>query len=363
MTPSCLAAPTSPVEDDPRWRAVLARDSAADGAFVYAVRGTGIYCRPSCPSRRPKPAGVEFHATPAAAEAAGFRACLRCDPKGVSPNQTMAQAVARACRSIDSALAAGESPPVLADLAAAEGFSPTHFHRRFTALAGLTPRAYAAAARARRVRAALAAKEGDVTSAIYEAGYGSSGRFYENAEAALGMKPGVYKRGAPQERIRFALAQCALGALLAARSEKGLCAIALGDDPEALIRELQDRFPKAELIGGDAEFESQLAQVAGFVEAPRLGLDLPLDLRGTAFQERVWRALQAIPPGETASYAEIAARIGQPKSARAVALACAANELAVAVPCHRVVRSDGALSGYRWGVARKSELLAREAGG
>lgn len=265
--------------------------------------------------------------------------------------------VAAACRRIEQA----ETPPTLAALAQAAGLPPHRFHRLFRALTGLTPRAYAQARRRQRAQTALGKPGNDVLQAALEAGFNAPSRFYANAPALLGMPPGRFRAGGAGLRIQFALGQCALGALLVARSPRGLCAIALGDDPEELLRALQQRFVNAELIGGDAEFERWVAQVAGFVEAPRIGLDLPLDIQGTAFQQRVWQALRKIPPGRTASYAEIAATIGRPKAVRAVAAACAANPLAVAIPCHRVVRSDGGLSGYRWGVARKQALLAREA--
>jgi AraC family transcriptional regulator of adaptative response/methylated-DNA-[protein]-cysteine methyltransferase len=254
---------------------------------------------------------------------------------------------------------ASESPPGLDELAAQAGMSPFHFHRVFKAETGLTPKAYAEAHRAGRVRERLA--RGDsVTDAILEAGFNSSTRFYERSNERLGMAPTAWRAGGADARIRFAIGQCSLGAILVASSDKGVCAILLGDDPDALARDLQDRFPKAELIGGDADYERTVATVVGFVETPRLGLDLPLDVRGTAFQERVWRALQEIPAGSRATYAEIANRIGAPRAVRAVAGACAANHLAVAIPCHRVVRSDGGLSGYRWGVERKRTLLERE---
>ncbi|WP_206202314.1 bifunctional DNA-binding transcriptional regulator/O6-methylguanine-DNA methyltransferase Ada [Thermomonas aquatica] len=265
--------------------------------------------------------------------------------------------VAQACRRIEAA----ESPPSLNDLAAQAGLSPFHFHRVFKAATGLTPKAYADAQRARAVRTTLARGTTSVTEAIFDAGYNANSRFYEQADAVLGMKPSQYRAGGVDARIAFAIGQSSLGAILVARSQRGVCAISLGDDPDALLRELQDRFPRAELIGGDAGFEQLVAQVVGMIEQPNLGIDLPLDVRGTAFQQRVWDALRKIPAGETASYAQIAQRIGSPKSVRAVAQACASNTLALAIPCHRVVRSDGALSGYRWGVARKRELLAREA--
>jgi AraC family transcriptional regulator of adaptative response/methylated-DNA-[protein]-cysteine methyltransferase len=264
--------------------------------------------------------------------------------------------VAKACRLIEQS----EEVPSLADLADAMGRSPSHFHRLFKSATGLTPKAYAAGHRAGRVRAELG-KEGSVTEAIYDAGFNSSGRFYEQATSLLGMTPSRYKAGGTDEEIRFAIGESSLGAILVASSEKGVASILIGDDPNTLAEDLQDRFPKARLVGGDAEYEKLVAQVVGFVEAPNIGLDLPLDVRGTAFQQRVWQALREIPTGRTASYTEIAAKIGLPKSVRAVAGACAANNIAVAIPCHRVVRNDGALSGYAWGVDRKRALIAREA--
>lgn len=346
-----------PTRQDIRWQSVASRDRGADGSFVYAVRTTGIYCRPSCPARRAKPQNICFFATPAEAEAAGFRPCLRCHPKGASPAQANAALVAEACRLIESS----DDMPILDDLAARIGLSPYHFHRQFKAITGLTPRQWGAAHRGRKLRAGLAGQCASVTGAMHDAGFNSSSRFYEQSDEVLGMTPTAYRNGGKGADIRFAVAQSALGAILVAQSGKGICAIALGDDPDALVREFQDRFPNANLIGGDAGFEKLVAQVVGFVEAPQTGLDLPLDIRGTAFQERVWQALRQIPAGETASYAEIARRIGAPNAVRAVARACGANRIAVAVPCHRVVRKDGALSGYRWGVERKRALLASEA--
>ena len=346
------------VERDPRWAAVVARDAKADGRFYYSVKTTGVYCRPSCASRRARPENVEFHATREDAERAGFRPCRRCRPDQPSQVELHATVVARACRAIENA----EQVPSLAELARLAGLSPFHFHRVFKAVTGLTPRAYAAAERAHRVRERLGHSR-TVTEAIYDAGYGSNGRFYEEAGRVLGMTPSRYRAGGVDTAIRFAVGQTSLGAILVAASEHGICSILLGDDADALVRDLQDRFPKAELLGGDAAFERMVAQVVGLVEAPSLGLDLPLDVRGTAFQQRVWQALRRIPPGSTASYGEIAARIGSPKSVRAVAQACAANPLAVAIPCHRVVRNDGSLAGYRWGVERKRALLEREAVG
>lgn len=343
-------------EHDPRWQSVIARDAAADGRFVYAVRTTGIFCRPSCPSRRAKPGNIRFYDTPAAAATAGFRPCLRCNPTGASLAEATAALVAEACRLIETS----DEIPKLDKLASRIGMSPFWFHRRFKAITGLTPRQWAVAQRSRKLRTGLAQEEASVTRAIYDAGFNANSRFYEQADAVLGMTATVFRNGGKGADIRFALAECALGAILVAQSGRGICAITLGDDPDALLRDLQDRFPKAELIGGDAGFEALVARVIGFVEAPAIGLDLPLDIRGTAFQERVWQALRQIPVGQTVSYADIARRIGAPKAVRAVAQACGANRIAVAIPCHRVVRNDGALSGYRWGVERKRALLERE---
>ena len=344
-------------QNDPRWAAVAGRDKSKDGEFYYSVATTGVYCRPSCASRLANPKNVRFHATAAEAERAGFRPCKRCKPDAASQEQTRAALVAEACRRIETA----EEPPTLAALARGAGLSPYHFHRVFKAVSGVTPRAYAAAHRAGRVRARLAGGAG-VTEAIYDAGYNSSSRFYEQSDQILGMTPSAYRAGGARAEIRFAIGQCSLGAILVAASGKGVCAIDLGDDPDALARGLQDRFPRAELVGDDAGFERLVARVVALVEAPGTGLDLPLDVRGTAFQHRVWRALRDIPPGSTASYGELARRIGAPSAVRAVAQACARNALAVAIPCHRVVRNDGALAGYRWGVERKRALLLREAG-
>ncbi|MFD1711024.1 bifunctional DNA-binding transcriptional regulator/O6-methylguanine-DNA methyltransferase Ada [Ottowia sp. GY511] len=355
MTSSTTSTPYR--SDDARWQAIATRDAAADGAFVYAVRTTGVYCRPSANGRLPRRDNVEFFDTPAAAEAAGYRASRRACADRTAAASERAALVAEACRQINSA----ETAPTLDALATHAGMSPHHFHRVFKAETGMTPKAYAAAQRAQRLRDALQQCAGTVTDAIYGAGFGSNSRFYAGADQMLGMLPRAYQAGGAGAVIRFALGDCALGAILVAQSQLGLCAILLGDEPDQLLRDLQDQFPKAELVGGNAEFEKLVAQVVGFIEAPHLGLNLPLDVRGTAFQQRVWQALGSIPPGSTASYAEIAERIGAPKAVRAVAQACGANALAVAIPCHRVVRRDGDISGYRWGVARKRELLRREA--
>lgn len=358
-TPSAKAAQAAATQADPRWAAVVARSAAADGRFWYSVQTTGVYCRPSCAARAPRPENVRFHASCAEAEAAGFRPCQRCRPQQPTALSHHAALVTEACRLIEGAAAGGA--PTLDALAAQVGLSASHLHRIFKQATGLTPKAYAAAQRAQRLRSALGEQPtASVTDAIYGAGYQSSSRFYEQSAQVLGMTPSHYRAGGAAQDIRFAIGQCSLGAILVAQSDRGICAILLGDDADTLARDLQDRFAHANLIGGDAAFETLVAQVVAFVEAPGLGLHLPLDVRGTAFQQRVWQALQAIPPGRTASYAEVAQRIGAPTAVRAVAQACAANALAVAIPCHRVVKSDGALSGYRWGVERKRALLTRE---
>lgn len=340
---------------DPRWARIVARDVSADGAFWYSVATTGVYCRPSCPSRGCNPKNVTIHDTIEEARRTGFRACRRCRPDGPSAAIVNAEIVTRACRLIER----GAQAPSLADLAAGVGRSPGYLHRLFKAHTGLTPRAYAAADRAKRVREALGGQN-SITEAIHDAGFSSSSRFYEGSRAMLGMRPSHYRAGGATEELHFAIGESSLGSILVASSATGVAAILLGDDPDALARDLQDRFPEARLVGADPTYEAIVASVVGMVEAPHLGLDLPLDVRGTAFQQRVWQALRDIAPGETLSYTALAARIGAPSATRAVAGACAANRLAVVIPCHRVVRSDGALSGYAWGVERKRAILDRE---
>jgi AraC family transcriptional regulator, regulatory protein of adaptative response / methylated-DNA-[protein]-cysteine methyltransferase len=349
-----LTAPS--VADDPRWARIVARDKTADGEFWYSVSTTGVYCRPSCPSRVANPRNVQLHDTLESARASGFRPCRRCNPEGPSIEGEHAALVARACRIIEES----EEEPSLERLAAALGRSPSYFHRVFKAATGLTPKDYAAAHRAKKVRQGLASGN-SVTAAIYDAGFNSSGRFYAKSTDMLGMTPSQYRAGGAHEEIKFAVGETSLGTILVASSKKGVAAILLGDDPDKLVRNLQDRFPKAQLIGADRDYEALVARVVGLVETPGISLDLPLDVRGTAFQQRVWQALREIRVGETVSYAEVARRIGSPKAARGVAGACAANTLAIAIPCHRVVRQDGSLSGYAWGVERKRVLLDREA--
>jgi AraC family transcriptional regulator of adaptative response/methylated-DNA-[protein]-cysteine methyltransferase len=349
-------AASAATQNDPRWAAVQARDARADGRFFYSVRTTGVYCRPSCGARPARPENVMFHDSAAAAERAGFRPCKRCKPDRPSLPEQHAAMVTEACRQIEQA----ETAPTLEQLTQPSGLSPFHFHRIFKAVTGVTPKQYATAHRAGRVRDELG-RGGTVTEAIFDAGYNASSRFYATSNQVLGMTPSSYRAGGADNDIHFAIGECSLGAILVAQSGRGVCAILLGDDPDALVRELQDRFPRANLIGADPAYEQRVATVIGFVEAPAIGLDLPLDVRGTAFQQRVWQALREIPAGATVSYSEIARRVGSPRAVRAVAGACAANMLAVAIPCHRVVRNDGGLSGYRWGVERKRALLDREA--
>lgn len=342
--------------DIARWEALLQRDANADGTFYYSVETTGVYCRPSCASRLARRENVRFHLTPQAAEQAGFRPCKRCKPNEPALAEQRAQAIEKACRAIKEA---GESLDLNA-VAAASGMSRFHFQRVFKSVTGVTPRAYFTQHRSAKVRQELVRSD-TVTEAIYSAGFNSNGRFYATSSQVLGMTPSAFRSGGTGASIRFAVGECSLGAILVAATEKGICSILLGDDPNALVHELERQFPKAQLVGGDQEFEQWVAKVVGLVEASALPFDLPLDLRGTAFQQRVWQALRAIPAGATASYSDVAASIGAPKAVRAVARACASNPLAVVIPCHRVVRNDGGLSGYRWGVERKRALLDREA--
>lgn len=338
-----------------RWEAVAGRDQRADNTFFYAVKTTGVYCRPSCGARLARRENVEFYLTCADAERAGFRACKRCRPGELSANGRQTAAIARACRLI----VAAQSPLSLQTLTGEIGMSPSHFHRLFKSMTGLSPKAYAMAHRSQRIRDGLS-RNRTITSAIYNAGFNSSARFYANSTRVLGMKPTDFKIGGEGATIRFAVGECSLGSILVAASDLGICAISLGDDPQLLVRQLQDRFPKAELIGGDKPFEQWVAQVIAFVERPAAGLNLPLHVQGTAFQHRVWKKLCEIPSGKTSSYLKIARELGDPNATRAVARACAANRVALAIPCHRVIRGTGETGGYRWGLARKQALLDRE---
>ncbi|GAC1336653.1 MAG: bifunctional DNA-binding transcriptional regulator/O6-methylguanine-DNA methyltransferase Ada [Acetobacteraceae bacterium] len=348
-------SPPSFGTDASRWAAIRGRDPEADGHFLYAVATTGVYCRPSCAARPARPENVSFHPDRVSAERAGFRPCKRCKPDQPPRAEREATLVAAACRAIEAA----EDGPSLESLATAAGLSPFHFHRLFRRVAGVTPKAYAAAHRARRVQDSLQRGE-SVTGAIYEAGFSSSGRFYAAADGMLGMRPSTYRAGGPGELIRHAVGQSALGLVLVAATERGICAILLGDEAAVLEADLRARFRRARLEPAGPALSAWVAQVVAFVETPQASLALPLDIQGTAFQRRVWEILQSIPPGETLSYTQVAARLGSERAVRAVAGACAANPIAVAVPCHRVVAADGGLAGYRWGLARKAALLRQE---
>ena len=343
-----------------RWQQLRERDVAAEGKFIYAVRTTGVFCRPTCASRLPRVENVEFFATIGEAASAGYRACKRCRPDEAPRAEREKALVLKLCRAIERRLDGGEAAPTLEELARIAGLSAFHTHRLFKAITGVTPKAYASSLRAQRVRGALS-REASVTRAIYAAGFGSSGRFYASSKEILGMKPSAYRAGGSAETIRFALGECSLGAILVAFTERGLCAISLGDDEDALARELAQLFPKATLERADATYQRQLRRVITLVEKPALGIDLPLDVRGTAFQERVWRTLSKVPAGQTLTYTELAKLVGTPRAVRAVASACAANRLAIAIPCHRIIATSGKLTGYRWGIERKRELLEREA--
>lgn len=344
------------IDEDARWHAVAQRDRTADGAFYYGVLTTGVYCRPGCSSRCPRREHVEFFATCEDAETAGYRPCKRCRPGAVSSLDRLAEVVVRSCRRLEQ-----EHPPSLGELAAEAGLSPCHFQRCFKELVGITPKQYARAQQAHRFRKHLITDR-SVTQAIYDAGFGSSSRAYDNARDHLAMPPSTFRKGGAGQTIRFGIAPCYLGWVVVAMTARGICAIEFGDDPHALPIQLREHFPRAHFEAAGAEFSAVVQQVIALIEAPHTGISLPLDIQGTAFQQQVWQALRDIPPGNTVSYADLARRLGRPKAVRAVAGACAANKLAVAVPCHRVVRSDGALSGYRWGASRKRALLQRESG-
>jgi len=343
--------------DDQCWQAVVDRDPRAEDRFFYSVRTTGVFCRVTCGTRLPLRHNVSFHATTAAARAAGCRPCRRCFPEGRPLSAEWSDVVARVCRTIEESVV----PPSTGALAAEVAMSSSHLQRVFKKITGLTPRQYARSIRSLKVGEELR-RAGSVTEAAYLAGFASAGRFYADSAGSLGMTPTSYRRGAEGQVIRFGTGTCSLGWVLVAVTDLGVCAILLGDGRQAVFEELKGRFPKAELVEGGEEFGRWMDAVISAVDRPRVGIDLPLDIRGTAFQYLVWRALRQIPVGSTATYSEIAERIGRPAAARAVAAACAANPLAVAIPCHRVVRADASFSGYRWGVERKNRLLQMEAG-
>ncbi len=341
--------------DEQRWNAVRERDPRADGRFFYAVKTTGIFCRPDCPSRLPRRRNVEFFDSKGAAAGGGYRPCKRCRPTATAPRQLHAEMIARSCRRIDEA----DESPSLTELAAAAGLSPAYFHRLFKQALGVTPRQYAASQRMHRFRDQLQTSP-TVTEAIYAAGFNSSSRAYENVTSHLGMSPSTYRQGGQGLSIRYVTAPCSLGHVVVATTERGICAIELADSEAQAESLLALRFPQAQVEPAAEPFAEMVQAVAAFVDAPDGGLDLPLDAQGTAFQHRVWDTLRQIPLGTTVSYGELAARLGKPRAHRAVASACAANPLAVLVPCHRVFRADGGIGGYRWGEQRKLAMQKKE---
>ncbi len=348
----------APLDEDRCWDVLVAgRRSVGDPEFIIGVITTGIFCRVGCKARRPRRENVRFFRSVEEARRAGLRPCKRCKPEDTAPEAERAGIIARACRQIEDA----EYPPTLAELADAAGLSQFHFHRLFKAATGLTPKDYAMTLTRQRMRDGLPAA-GSVTEAIYDAGYSSSSRFYEKAEGTLGMAPKTYRAGGNGVHIRYAVAPCWLGLAIVAATEKGICALFFGDDEEELAAALRGRFPAARIEAGGEALSEWLSAAIAAVEEPERAADLPLDIRGTAFQQRVWQALREIPPGRTATYTDIARSIGDARAVRAVAGACAANPIAVAIPCHRIIRSDGDLAGYRWGLERKRRLLSRERG-
>lgn len=350
-----LQGPSTP-DEDACWRAVLARDPRSDGAFVYAVRSTGIYCRPSCPARRPQREQVLFFAMPAAAERMGFRPCRRCRPQQAATPDPQVELVQRACRYIE---AHSNEPLTLAGLGAQFHLSPHHLQRTFKRIMGITPRQYAEACRLNQLKAQLRAGEA-VTGALYEAGFGSSSRLYERAPARLGMTPATYRRGGQGVRIGYTIVDCPLGRLLVAATGHGVCAVSLGDSDADLVAALVHEYPAAAIERDDAGLSQWVSAILAYLNGQQPHLDLPLDVQATAFQWQVWEALRSIPYGSTRSYREIAQALGQPTAARAVARACATNPVALVIPCHRAVRQDGGLGGYRWGLERKRRLLEQE---
>ncbi len=356
--PMTIPDATSPLDPDAAWAAVIARDRRADGTFVFAVATTGVYCRPSCAARRPNRANVAFFVDGEAARGAGFRACLRCRPDQEAADVAL---VRRVCAELDARL---DERVSLAELGALLGASPSHLQRTFRRAMGLSPAEYARAQRNERWKRAL--RRGDsVTDAIFDAGFGAVSRAYENAPARLGMTPSDYARGGLGQEIRYTIVPSRLGKVLVAATARGLAAVAFGDNEQSLEAQLADDLPRAARLRDDGALSAWIAPILAAIEEPETNQgraleELPLDLRGTAFEERVWRELRRIPWGETRTYGEVAVAVGQPTAARAVANACAKNRAALAIPCHRVVRSDGAAGGYRWGAERKREILARE---
>ncbi len=341
--------------EDHRWQAVCDRDPAADGVFFYAVKTTGIFCRPGCASRLPKRHNVEFFSEASSAASSGYRPCKRCQPTAAKAPAPHAESIARCCRRLEEA----DETPSLSELAAEAGLSQAYFHRLFKQTLGVTPRQYAASHRMGRFRHQLE-RSSTVTEAIYAAGFGSSSRAYENVSSRLGMTPSTYQKGGRGLTIRYATAPCSLGRVVVAATDHGICAIELAGAEDAADELLRRRFPNAQITLADDNFTGLIAAVASFVDAPDQALDLPIDVLGTAFQRRVWQALRQIPLGSTVSYSELAAQLGNPGATRAVASACAANPLALLVPCHRVGRADGGIGGYRWGVERKLAIRQLE---
>lgn len=345
------------ITDDDRWQSVVDRDVDADGQFVFAVQTTGIFCRPSCRAKHALRKNVRFFADAQQAQDAGFRPCKRCQPDKDSAQQHRLDKIARACQLLEQ-----ESPLTLDELAQQVAMSPYHLHRLFKATTGMTPKVWQQSWRARRLRDALA-KGVPVTQAILNAGFPDSSSYYRKADQALGMTAKQFRKGGDNVSVRYTLADCALGRCLVAESERGICAILLGDDDATLVADLHALFPAAQDVPADANFQQRVREVIVAINSRDAPLSLPLDIRGTAFQQQVWQALRTIPCGETVSYQQLASAIGKPKAVRAVASACGANKLAIVIPCHRVIRGDGALSGYRWGIARKAQLLQRETTG
>jgi len=343
------------ITEKEKWQAVQRRNSAAADFFFYAVRTTGIFCRPGCSSRLPRPENVEYFGSYEEAEKAGYRPCKRCAPQHPAANSEILQKIVQICRHIEESAI----PPKLNELAAMAHLSEYHFHRLFKKMVGVTPKQYAATQRARRFRTHLL-EENSVTEAIYSAGFSSSSGAYDKGRDQLAMQPRQYKNGGAGILIRYGVTSCSLGQVIVAATERGICAILFGDEDNSLRHQVQEQFPKATLVQAGPDFQQLLAEVVRVVDTPDSNCHLPLDIQGTAFQQRVWSILREIKPGETLTYSEVAMRMGTPRAVRAVAGACGANKLAVAIPCHRVIGKNGSLTGYRWGLERKEQLLKKE---